>query len=450
MKMRSFGIMLGVVGTFALAAAGYVGYRKGWFVRDSENAGEIAALSDKKIDQAPRAEATTGWYQWRGPTRDGRAPTGPFRTDWDKTPPKKLWRAECGGGYSSCAVVGDRLYTQDRQGNSERIVCLSTTDGKLLWEFSYPANYEKVDYNIGPRATPTVIGDRLWAVGGVGETVCLQLPKADGEKPQKVWSRNLLIDFSAPLPQWGTACSPLVVDDLVIVLPGGKDAAVAALDKNTGATRWAAGSNPPGYSSAAIATVAGRPMIFALTGDALLAVRPDGTITDSYSWPTNFQGNIATPLVVDDYVFISSAYQMGCALLRCEAKGDGIKLVPVYARRGRGFKNHHASSVYRDRYLYGFDESQLRCVAFDTGKPKDDWEADGVGKGSVILADKHLVIQTEGGDLCLVEATPEEFRLVAKVPKVLTGKNNWATPTLVDGRLYLRDETQVLCFDVRP
>ncbi|WP_439620926.1 outer membrane protein assembly factor BamB family protein [Gemmata sp.] len=450
MTKRSFGLILGVVGTFALAAAAFVAYSKGWFVPDSENAGEIATLADKKIDQAPPAAAATGWFQWRGPTRDGRAPAGPLRTDWDKTPPKQLWRAECGGGYSSCTVVGGRLYTQDRQGASERVICLNAEDGKPVWEFIYPADYAKVDYNIGPRATPTVIGDRLWATGGAGELLCLQLPRADGEKPQKVWSKNLLTEFGAPLPQWGTACSPLVVDDLVVVLPGGSKGAVAALDKNTGEVKWTAGSNPPGYSSAVSATVAGRPMIFAFLGDALLAVRPDGTVTDSFAWPTNFQGNIATPLVVDDYVFVSSAYQMGCALLRCEAKGDGVKLVPVYARRGRGFKNHHSSSVYRDRYLYGFDESQLKCVAFETGKPKDGWEADGVGKGSLILADKHLIIQTEGGDLCLAEATPDEFRLVAKVPKVLSGKNNWATPTLVDGRLYLRDETQVLCFDVRP
>ncbi|MCE9562582.1 MAG: PQQ-like beta-propeller repeat protein [Planctomycetes bacterium] len=454
MTTRRVLLILGIVAIPSIGA--YVAYRKGWFAHDSVNTAEIAELKNKKLDQQPPAESGSGWFQWRGPTRDGRAPAGPLRTDWDKNPPKRLWRSECGGGFSSCVVVGGKLYTQDRQGNNERIICLNAEDGKPIWEFSYPADYTGIDYNSGPRATPTVEGDRLWAVGGRGELTCLRLPREPGETVQKTWSKNLPQEFQAPIPQWGVAGSPLLVGDMIVVQPGGKKGAVVAFDKQTGDVKWASGSNSPSYSSAVIATVAGQPTIFAFLGDALLAIRTDGKITDTYPWPTKFGGNIATPLVVDDYVFISSAYEMGCALLRAEKRGDEVKLVQVYERRGRAFQTHHSTSVFKDRYLFGFDRmtssAELKCVAFDTGEEKEGWEASGLkrGSGSIILADKHLIIQTENGELCLVEATPEEFRLVTKIPKVLSGKNNWATPTLLDGRLYLRDETQVVCYDVRP
>jgi outer membrane protein assembly factor BamB len=196
-------------------------------------------------------------------------------------------------------------------------------------------------------------------------------------------------------------------------------------------------------------------MIFALTGDALLAIRAeDGGITGSYSWKTVPDVNVATPLVVDEYVFISSAYGMGCALLHAEATADGAKLVEVYARRKPpGMQNHHSSSVFKDRHLFGFNgttSGELRCVEFDTGKFVEGWsdEREFV-MGTIILAGDHFVIQTVRGDLALVEANPKEFNLLGKVRKVLSGNNNWATPTLVDGRIYLRDEQKVVCYDVR-
>jgi hypothetical protein len=194
-------------------------------------------------------------------------------------------------------------------------------------------------------------------------------------------------------------------------------------------------------------------VIFAFLGNALLAVRTDGTITDTYPWRTENLGNIATPLVVGDYVFISSSYGQGSALLRADKRGNEVKFVEVYSRRGvRAYQNHHSTSVYKDGYLYGFDglrSGRLKCVPLESGQDAK-WEDAGMGMGSIILADKHLIIQTERGALCLVEANPAEFNLLAKLPGVLSGNNNWATPVLVDGRLYLRDEQKIVCLDVRP
>lgn len=453
MSTRRVLLLLGVLAV--AGTVGYIGYRKGWFAFDSENAAEIERLRGKKLEQPPPADSAAGWFQWRGPTRDGRAPAGPFRTDWDKSPPKQLWKAEIGGGYSSCTVVGGRVYTQDKQGGEERVVCLDAEKGTPLWSHSYPADYSGTDstYAIGPRASPAVIGDRVYTVGGAGKLLCLEAPTEPGKQPRVVWQHDLLADFEAKIPRWGVACSPLVEGDAVVVIPGGKKGAVAAFDRNSGELRWAVGENPAGYSSAVAATIGDRRVILALIGDSLLAIGPDGNVLDRYSWRTDNLGNIATPVVVEDVVFISSSYGQGCALLRLEPNHGGVRFVRVYERRGpKAFQNHHSSSVYRDRHLFGFDgmgSARLKCVSLDDGRDKWDAEME-VVKGTLILADKHLVIQTERGDLWLVEATAEEFRPVAKIPRVLTGNNNWATPTLVDGRLYLRDEQKVACCDLRP
>jgi outer membrane protein assembly factor BamB len=439
------------VGAYALYKSPRV---RSWFGRDADNPAEIAKLRDAKLTVAPAAAADVGWPQWRGPMRDGRAPAGPLRTDWETNAPKPLWSAECGGGFSSLAVVGGRVYTQDRPDDQkERVLCIDVATGEKLWEHAYPADYSamKKGYANGPRATPTVDAGRVYAVGAAGKFLCLEAPSAAGP-PKLLWEHDLLGEFRASSPDWGVACSPLIEGDLVIVQPGGKDGTVAAFDKVSGELRWKAGSNPGSYSSPVAATVGEMRVVYALTGNALLAVRAaDGSMLSKYDWatPTSFVGNIATPVAVDDYVFVSSAYQKGCALLRAVPDGDRLKFEEVYARNRRVMQNHHSTCVYADGYLYGFDEDRLKCVDLRRGQEKDDWEAVRFGKGCLILAHRHLIILTEGGDLALVEATPEEFRLIARVPSGLGKGQTWALPVLVDGRLYLRDGEKVVCLDVR-
>lgn len=459
MRIRRVLIVLGLVAI--LGVGGYLAWRspivRGWFARDSENPQEIARLAGKKLELPPVGESANGWPQWRGPTRDGRAPASPLRTDWEANPPTKLWQVACGGGYGSCAVVDGKLYVQDRRGDHERVLCLDAATGQTLWDHAYPSERAGRDasYAIGPRATPTIANGRLFSVGGAGRFLCLELSTAPGGKPTLAWEHDLLAEFDASISQWGVACSPLVEGDLVVVQPGGDKGSVVAFDRLSGAVRWTAGDNPPSYSSPVAATIGGKRMIFALTGNALLAIRAeDGGITGSYPWKTVPDVNAATPVVVDEYVFISSAYGMGCALLYAEPSADGAKLVEVYARRKPpGMENQHQACVFKDRHLFGFSgtrSAELRCLEFDTGRFVEGWTDDReFGMGSVILAGQHLVIQTEGGDLCLVKADPKEFELLGKVRRVLSGRNNWASPTLVDGRIYLRDEQKVVCYDVR-
>jgi outer membrane protein assembly factor BamB len=449
---RTIYLIAGILAVFL--AGGFLLYKSGWLQRqlahDSDNIEEMAHLRDANPQVPPPAEAGIGWPQWRGPLRDGRAPEGPLRTDWDKKAPQELWRFECHGGYSSFAVVGSKVYTQDRQGDRERVLCLDVANGKLLWEHAYPVDYARMGYSHGPRATPTVERNRVYTVGATGKFLCLQPPDSPGAAPAVLWEHDLRAEFHAELPQWGIACSPLIDGDQVIVIPGGRDGAIAAYDKISGELRWKFGSNPAGYSSPIAATVHGVHAILAFVGDALLCLSTSGQLMGSFSWNTNHYGNIATPIVVDEFVFISSGYNMGCALLRLKPDGDKLKLEPVYTRRGKVMQNHHSSCVYRDGYLYGFNDNRLSCVNFREGKELEDWEALKLAKGTLILADKYLIILTETGDLALVEATPVEFHQVARLPSGLSKRENWALPVLVDGRLYLRDESKILCLDVRP
>jgi hypothetical protein len=457
MKTRTVILLVGLSTTLALG--GLLAWRsslvRSWFARDTDNPAEAARSETADVKNVAPPDARAGSPGWRGATRMGVAPADAFRTDWEKNPPKELWRVPIGGGYGSCAVVGGRVYVQDRQGEQERVVCLDAETGRTVWAHAYPpGRVTPGQYNIGPRATPTVADGRVYTVGEGGVLLALE-PTADGVAVK--WSHDLVKEFDVPKQEWGVAGSPLVYRDTVIVQPGGKRGAVVAFDRETGAQRWAAGTNPPGYSSPVVAPIGGQDTVFAFLGDALLAVRPtDGKVTDSYGWQTEYCGNIATPMVLSDqgntdYVFISSAYGKGSAKLRAERSGDEVKLVEVYKRPRLQF--HHMTPVYKDRHLYGVvgqtGTGGLRCVEFGAVKEVPDWEDRKIGQASAILAGEHLLLQTARGELWLVEANPKECNVIGKTKQLLSGNNNWATPTLVEGRIYVRDEQNVVCLDVR-
>ncbi|MBN9120094.1 MAG: PQQ-binding-like beta-propeller repeat protein [Planctomycetes bacterium] len=307
MKARAVVLAVGAVAVFAIGgyAAWQSSWVRSWFARDSENQAEIDRAATAALSNEKPIDPASGSPQWRGASRKGIAPAGSFRTDWDKNPPKQLWRVPIGGGFGSCSVVGGKLYVQDKQGGKERVVCLDAETGKPVWEYAYDAGQAGTDggFAIGPRATPTVAGNWVYIVGGDGKLLALEV---EGSAAKERWRHDLLPEFGAPMPQWGVACSPLLHGDLVIVQPGGKDAAVVAFDRTSGELKWKAGSNPPSYSSPVVASIGGQDTVFAFMGDALVAVRPtDGKVTGSFPWPTRFGGNIATPVVVDEYVFVS-------------------------------------------------------------------------------------------------------------------------------------------------
>jgi outer membrane protein assembly factor BamB len=447
-------ILLVVLGVLAIAGiSGMVLMRRfpNAFDRETVDSQQLDKVKTAKFFDTT-AKADAGWPQWRGPLRDGRAPAGEFRTNWDRRFPRELWSVPCKGGYSSCTVQNGFLYTSDydAEAKSERVICLEAQTGNPVWEYSSPADYSVIrgGYTAGPRATPTLHDGRLYVLGATGQFFCIESNPAPGKPTQEFWRHDLLAEFDAVIPTWGLASSPLIEGEFVIVQAGGKKGSVVAFDRKTGEQKWATGREVNGYSSPVAAMVAGERIVLAMTGNSLLGIRSqNGTQLFRYDWVTAYDGNIATPVVVEDWVFISSGYGKGCALLHIEKSGDTFLPKPVYFRPGKLMKNHHSSSVQQDGFLYGFDDNVLKCINMREGQ--EVWDSRGINKGNLILADKHLIGLTERGSLFLVQATPEAFRLIEQ-KDVLKGNDCWSAPVLVNGLLYLRDNTRIVCFDVRP
>jgi len=419
------------------------------FESDYDNPERLERLRATPLEALSRPDALAGaWPQWRGPRRDGISDETGLRTDWAKTPPV-LWQQPIGGGYSSVAVADGRLYTMDKQGDDERVVCLAAGTGKELWAHRYRVDYSafRQGHGTGPRATPTVAGGRVYTVGATGVFLCLEAAPRDG-RPHVLWEHNLMEDFDARPPIWGVACSPLVEGKLVCVQPGGKKGSVAAFDARTGDVAWTARSDAPGYSSPVAATVADVRQIICFTGKGLAGLQPDdGKQLWYFPWATEFDANIATPVIAGNYVFISSGYNAGCALLELYADDGGVRAEPVYVKRHKLMRNHHATCVLYRGYLYGFDDNILKCVDIRTGEEK--WASRRPGKGSLLAADGFLIVLTEAGSLALVEASPAGYREKGQLRDVLEGSDCWALPALADKRLYLRDQQHILCLDLK-
>jgi outer membrane protein assembly factor BamB len=250
---------------------------------------------------------------------------------------------------------------------------------------------------------------------------------------------------------WGVACSPLIEENLVIVQPGGTKGSVAAFDRRDGKLVWNALEEPSGYSSPVAVTCAGVRQVICFTADGLVGLRPtDGGVLWEYPWKTQYSANIATPIVAGDYVFLSSGYNTGCALLQLSPEGEGVRCDAVWIKRNKLMRNHQSTCVLRDGFLYGFDSRgaervDLRCVDLRTGDER--WVTRDVGKGVPLLADGHLVLLYEDGTLRLAEATPEAYRERGSFA-ALSGREVWALPALARGRLYVRSHKEVVCLDV--
>jgi outer membrane protein assembly factor BamB len=431
------------------------------FRADYADAQRLAELRDAPLPSSEAPEFPAGeWPQWRGPARDGVSRATSLLTDWAGKKPPILWKQPLGKGYSSIAVAHGRLYTMDRRGAEERVVCLDAATGKDIWNHAYQANFGLIQAGErntpGPRATPTVYDGRIYTVGAVGKFLCLEAT-AIANAAKVLWQHDLAEEYDLlsgiqpRMPAWGIACSPLIEGELVIVQPGGESGSIVAFDRRTGEVRWRALADVSGYSSPIAATVAGVRQIIAMTGDRSVGLRAaDGTLLWSYEFATGFHGNIATPIVAGNYVFISADYGTGCAMLQLSADGQGgVKAEPVYFKNNKLMRNHHSTCVLRDGFLFGFDKDFLKCVDLRTGEEK--WNAARqVDKGSVVCAGDHLVVLTQNGLLVSVAATPEKFvkKGEMQVLESDTG-TTWAVPALADGRLYLRDGTQIVCIDLR-
>jgi len=387
----------------------------------------------------PSASATGEWPQWRGPNRDGiSAETGLLKS-WPAGGPKVLWRAPSGEGYSGISVANGRAYTMLGNGNDELLVCFDPTTGKEVWRFRMDSQFYN-DQGNGPRSTPTVDGNLVFAQGAQSMLCAVR-----ADNGQKTWAIDLKKEYGAKVPTWGVSTSPLVEGELLLVDVGGKSGySICAFNKATGKLVWNSQTDAPGYSAAIAITANGLRQAVFFTGTAAVSVSPkDGKMLWRYPWQTSYDVNAATPIFIpNDKVYISSGYGVGAAVLRIQGTNGSLNVEPVW--KSRVMKNHFSSSILHQGYIYGFDDAILTCINANTGEQK--WQQRGFQKGSLIFVDGHLIILGERGNLALVEATPTGYKEKAAA-EVLRGKC-WTMPTLAGGKLFVRNQSEMLCLDL--
>ena len=387
--------------------------------------------------------SSVDWPQWRGPDRNGISKETGLLSQWPRSGPPVAWSAAMlGAGYGSISVQGDRVYVQGMRNRQSVVSTLNRADGKQVWvRILGPAGDN--DRGPGPRSTPTIDGDRVYALSETGDLACLRV--ADGSV---IWQRNILKDFRGSNPYWLLSESPLIDGNLVIVTPGGRGAGVVALDKMSGMTVWTSKdlSDGAGYASPIVADVGGVRTIMTFTADAGVGVRAsDGKLMWRNSTAANGTANIATPVYSDGKVFFTSSYGAGAALLGLRASGGEVRAQEIYSTRD--MKNHHGGVVLVNGYIYGFNDSILTCLEFASGKMV--WRDRSVGKGAISYADGHLYILSEDNIVGLVEATPAGYREKGRFSIADQGLPSWAHPVVSGGRLYIRNQGTLTSYDVR-
>jgi outer membrane protein assembly factor BamB len=362
---------------------------------------------------------------------------------WPANGPPVEWTANgLGKGYGSIATQGDRIFMQGAAGNQSVIYSINRATGKGVWSKALgPAGDN--DRGPGPRGTPTVDGDRVYALSENGDLVCLKA--ADGTA---VWQRNILREFRGQNIDWLVSESPLVDGDRVIVTPGGPNATLAALDKMTGQTVWTSAglSDEAGYASPIAADVQGVRTVMTLTSRGAVGVRAsDGKLMWKYDRVGNGTANIATPVVQNNKAFFTSDYGTGAALLELTAQGGEVRAREVYFTRD--MQNHHGGVVLVDGYVYGFSNAILTCLEFTTGKVM--WRNRSVGKGSVTYADGRLYLLGEDNLVGLGAASSSGYTEYGRFHIADQGFPSWAHPVVSGGRLYIRNQGTLTAYDVR-
>ncbi|HVU86973.1 MAG TPA: PQQ-binding-like beta-propeller repeat protein [Pirellulales bacterium] len=400
--------------------------------------GGTADLSTTTPDDSP---------QFLGKDRSGRVSEPRLSRDWSSHPPRELWRRPIGAAWSSFAIVGNYAVTQEQRGENELVVCYELATGKPVWYHADKTRFEEVLAGVGPRSTPTIDEGRVYTMGARGLLNCL-----DGATGKRLWSHDVAKENGADTPelqpQWGKSCSPLIVDDAVVVSAGGPDGhSLVAYDKRTGDELWHAGSAASSYSSPLLATLAGRRQIVIINRPNVAGHDPaDGRILWTFDWPEP-NPKCAEPLVTgDDTVLVSAGYGIGSALLRIVPGSDGIFTAEqLWADRNlRNLKSKFADMVLLDNFVYALDDGVLCCVEAETGKRR--WRGGRYQHGQLLLVGDLLLVQGEAGELALVDPQPKSFVELGRIT-ALTAKT-WNNPAISGNKLLVRNHEEAVCYEL--
>jgi outer membrane protein assembly factor BamB len=397
-----------------------------------------AAAMPAAINAREKTEPAAYWTDFRGPNRAGVYAQTEIETAWPASGLPRLWKQPIGAGYASFTVGEGRAYTIEQRREREAITAYDMKTGRELWAFTYPALFDEVLGGPGPRATPVYHEGLVYSLGANGDFYCLS---ADTGKPK--WSKNILADNGAKNIHWAMSGSPLIVDEKVIVTPGGPDGrSIVAYNRLTGEPIWHSLNDRAGYTSPILATLAGRKQIVWISGERAVGITvEDGKQLWEFPFPAQMDMNCSQPVVVDDtHVLLSSAQGPGAALLEIAKTGDAYAARPIW--QNNRMKNKFNSSVLYQGYIYGLDEAILACIDAKTGELK--WKGGRYGFGQLLLAGSHLVVVTEQGDVVLVRATPEGHQELARF-SAIEGRT-WNIPAIDNGLLLVRNSTEMACF----
>lgn len=397
----------------------------------------VAGQPEIKLD-----EQSGDWPGFRGPMRDRRVTGVRIKTDWQQSPPKELWRHRVGPGWSSVAVIADRVFTQEQRGEEEDVVCYDANDGHEIWTHRDATRFFEVVAGPGPRATPTYHDGRLYVMGASGKLNCLNA--ASGEL---IWSRDIAVDTEAKVPIWGFSSSPLVVDGLVSVFAGAENSkSVIAYHADTGKPAWTSGEGKLSYCSPHLAMLDDVPQILITTEAGLSAFDPaTGKVLWHHAWPSKDTARVVQPtLVGSNDVLIGTGMGVGTRRINVELEVDKWIITELWTTRD--IKPYYNDLVTVDDHIYGFDGSVFMCVSLKDGSRK--WRARGYGSGQVLLlADQALLlIVSEQGDVALVRAQPDQHQEVARF-KAIEGKT-WNHPVVCQGKLFVRNGEEMACFQL--
>ncbi len=389
---------------------------------------------------AASAPLTNDYPQFLGENRNATLHGIRLARDWSIRPPRLVWRQPIGEGWSAFAVAGNSAVTQAQEGDTEKIVCYDLKTGKLRWSHGDQARFETPPAGIGPRATPTIAGNRVYTLGATGLLNCL-----DFATGKSIWSTDIVADNKSKIAIWGMSGSPLIVNDLVVVSAGGtEDRSLVAYRKDTGKFIWSGGDDSAGYSSPQLRTLAGMPQILIFNYLSVASHDPGtGRVLWRFAWPDNTEP-VAQPVPLpNDRLLVSSGYGIGSTLLHIQpGVGDELHAVPIW--QSRGLKAKFANVVYKDGYIFGLDDGILVCLDISDGTRT--WKKGRYGHGQMILVENLLLIQAESGEIFLVEANPTKHVELGSIPALES--KTWNNPTLAAPYLLVRNDREAACYEL--
>lgn len=442
----------------------------------------FAPAADASLKQLDSVNAAIGWHttprdypRFLGSGYWAEVKGVELETDWHSHPPQELWRHEIGAGWSAFSIVGDYAVTQEQRGENELVTCYRVQSGESVWSHADATRFDPADAigglgDIGPRATPTVVGERIFTQGGTGIVNCL-----DARTGRALWSHDTATEFGAVVTTWGKAGSPLIVDDMVVIsvgVPSGEsgageaakltgnsasqapyDASLIAFDMKTGDVRWRAGSRQASYASPVSATLAGERQIIVVNEGWVTGHRAsDGKVLWEYPWAEEHDRSATCPQPVPldgDRLFLSKGYGIGASLLEIKRGVSGNLFAnPLWQPPiKKVMKTKFSNVVLRDGFVYGLDDVLLECMELETGAVKWKKRRQPVfGHGQIMLIGSVIVVLSETGELALVEATPAVYRELASLQVLDEANVTWNNPAFAPPYLLVRNAREVACY----